>query len=84
MFYYKNNKVHPILQKMVYQLSKEIELEDVFENMGIQLVKEVDPKRSDETGDGTTTTVLDSRNNQDWDLNQLKVVSNPMEIKKGN
>ena len=45
MYFYKNNKVHLISQKMVYRFAKEIELEDVFENMGAQLVKEVDPKR---------------------------------------
>ena len=75
MFYYKNNKVHPILQKMVYRLLKEIELEDVFENMGDSISKKRGYQNSQ------MKLVMEQqrqqfllKKSQDWDLNQLKVV----------
>ena len=50
--------------RMVFTVAKEIELEDKFENMGAQMVKEVANKTNDEAGDGTT-------NSYNFGLNQL-------------
>ena len=74
----------PHITKDGVSVAKEIELEDVFENMGAQLVKEVDPKQLMRTGDGTTTaTVLDSRNRSRLGFESVEGGVNPMEIKKG-
>ena len=48
----------PHITKDGVSVAKEIELEDVFENMGAQLVKEVASKTADEAGDGTTTATV--------------------------
>ena len=48
---------------MVLQLQKEIELEDRFENMGAQLIKEVASKTNDVAGDGTTTATVSCTGN---------------------
>ncbi|MCW8859163.1 MAG: chaperonin GroEL, partial [Deltaproteobacteria bacterium] len=73
----------PLITKDGVTVAKEIELEDKFENMGAQLVKEVASKTSDVAGDGTTTaTVLAQAIYQDG----IKLVTaghNPMEIKRG-
>ena len=50
--------VHQELLKMVFLLLKEIDLEDKFENMGAQMVKEVASKTNEEAGDGTTTATI--------------------------
>ena len=47
----------PLITKDGVTVAKEIELENKFENMGAQMVKEVASKTNDDTGDGTTTTV---------------------------
>ena len=53
----------PTITKDGVSVAKEIELEDKFENMGAQMVKEVASKTSDNAGDGTTTaTVLSASN----------------------
>jgi len=73
----------PLITKDGVTVAKEIELEDKFENMGAQMVKEVASKTSDVAGDGTTTaTVLAQAIFQEG----LKLVAagiNPMAIKRG-
>ena len=73
----------PLITNDGVTIAKEIELEDPFENMGAQLVKEVATKTNDSAGDGTTTATLLA---QVLVKNGLQVVStgtNPMVIKKG-
>ncbi len=73
----------PSVTKDGVTVAKEVELEDKFENMGAQMVREVASKTSDDAGDGTTTaTVLAEMIYREG----IKVVStgqNPMDIKKG-
>ena len=73
----------PLITNDGVTIAKEIELEDPFENMGAQLVKEVATKTNDSAGDGTTTATLLA---QVLVKNGLQVVStgtNPIVIKKG-
>ena len=73
----------PLITNDGVTIAKEIELEDPFDNMGAQLVKEVATKTNDSAGDGTTTATLLA---QVLVKNGLQVVStgtNPMVIKKG-
>lgn len=51
----------PVITKDGVSVAKEIELEDKFENMGAQLVREVASKTSDAAGDGTTTATVLAR-----------------------
>src|ERR1700753_2483041 len=73
----------PTVTKDGVTVAKEVELENKFENMGAQMVKEVASKSSDDAGDGTTTaTVLPQAIFREG----AKVVTtgtNPMEIKRG-
>merc|ERR1712072_946436 len=73
----------PIITKYGVTVAKEIELENKFENMGAQMVKEVASKTSDKAGDGTTTaTVLAQAIFREGS----KIVAaghNPMELKRG-
>lgn len=64
-------------------IAKEIELEDPFENMGAQLVKEVATKTNDVAGDGTTTATLFAQAIIREGLKNVAAGANPMEIKKG-
>jgi chaperonin GroEL len=64
-------------------IAKEIELEDPFENMGAQLVKEVSSKTSDIAGDGTTTATVLGRAIYNEGLRNVTAGSNPMSIKRG-
>src|SRR3990167_5425379 len=73
----------PTVTKDGVTVAKEIELEDRFQNMGAQMVKEVASKTSDVAGDGTTTATLLA---QAIFREGAKIVAaghNPMEIKKG-
>jgi chaperonin GroEL len=73
----------PTVTKDGVTVAKEIELKDKFENMGVQMVKEVASKTSDVAGDGTTTATVLA---QSIYLQGCKVVSagaNPMEVKRG-
>lgn len=73
----------PIITKDGVTVAKEIELEDKFENIGAEIVKEVASKTNDAAGDGTTTATLLA---QAIISNGLKLVAagvNPMEIRKG-
>ncbi|MDI6800266.1 MAG: chaperonin GroEL [Actinomycetota bacterium] len=64
-------------------IAKEIELEDPFENMGAQLVKEVATKTNDVAGDGTTTATLLAQQMITQGLKNVTAGANPMFIKKG-
>ena len=64
-------------------IAKEIELEDPFENMGAQLVKEVSTKTNDVAGDGTTTATLLAQAIIREGLRNLAAGANPMVLKKG-
>ena len=64
-------------------VAKEIELEDPFENMGAQLVKEAASKTNDVAGDGTTTSTLLARSIVNYGLKNITAGSNPMMLKKG-
>src|SRR5664280_1468712 len=64
-------------------VAKEIELEDPFENMGAQLVKEVASKTNDVAGDGTTTSTLLAQAIIREGLKNVAAGANPMSIKKG-
>ncbi len=64
-------------------IAKEIELEDAFENMGAQLVKEVATKTNDVAGDGTTTATLFAQAIMAEGLKNVTAGVNPMYIKKG-
>jgi chaperonin GroEL len=73
----------PHITKDGVSVAKEIELEDVFENMGAQLVKEVASKTADEAGDGTTTATVLAQEIARLGFDTVENGSNPMELKKG-
>ena len=73
----------PHITKDGVSVAKEIELEDVFENMGAQLVKEVASKTADEAGDGTTTATVLAQDIARLGFDAVNNGSNPMELKKG-
>ena len=64
-------------------IAKEIELEDPFENMGAQLVKEVATKTNDVAGDGTTTATVLAQAMVHFGLRNVTAGANPMGLKKG-
>jgi len=64
-------------------VAKEIELEDPFENMGAQLVKEAAEKTNDVAGDGTTTATLLAQSVVDGGLKNIAAGANPMVIRRG-
>jgi len=64
-------------------IAKEIELEDPFENMGAQMVKEVATKTSDVAGDGTTTATILAQLMLREGLKTIAAGANPMEVKRG-
>jgi chaperonin GroEL len=64
-------------------IAKEVELDDIFENMGAQLVKEVATKTNDVAGDGTTTATLLAQAIVREGLKNVAAGANPMIIKKG-
>jgi chaperonin GroEL len=74
----------PDVTKDGVSVAKEIELEDVFENMGAQMVKEVASKTSDVAGDGTTTaTVSGSGHLSRRCQAHVTAGANPMAVKRG-
>ncbi len=73
----------PIITNDGVTIAKEIELEDPFENMGAQLVKEVATKTNDVAGDGTTTATLLAQAIVREGLKNLAAGANPMILKKG-
>ncbi|MCX5710345.1 MAG: chaperonin GroEL [Candidatus Omnitrophica bacterium] len=73
----------PTITKDGVTVAKEIDLEDPFENMGAQMVKEVAEKTSDIAGDGTTTATLLAEAIFREGLKNVTAGSNPMELKRG-
>ena len=73
----------PVITKDGVTVAKEIELEDVFENMGAQMVKEVANKTSDNAGDGTTTATVLAEAIYREGLRNVAAGSNPIYLKRG-
>ena len=73
----------PLITNDGVTIAKEIELEDPFENMGAQLVKEVSTKTNDVAGDGTTTATLLAQAIISEGLKNLAAGANPIVMKKG-
>ena len=73
----------PLITNDGVTIAKEIELEDAFENMGAQLVKEVATKTNDAAGDGTTTATLLAQTIVREGMKNLAAGANPMVLKKG-
>jgi chaperonin GroEL len=73
----------PTITKDGVTVAKEIELEDAFENMGAQMVKEVAEKTSDIAGDGTTTATVLAESIYREGLKNVTAGANPMALKRG-
>ena len=73
----------PTVTKDGVSVAKEIELEDKFENMGAQLVKEVASKTNDVAGDGTTTATVLAQSMVKEGLKAVAAGMNPMDLKRG-
>ncbi len=73
----------PRITKDGVTVAREIELEDKFENMGAQMVKEVASRTNDEAGDGTTTATVLARAIVREGLKQVAAGLNPMDLKRG-
>ena len=73
----------PLITNDGVTIAKEIELEDAFENMGAQLVKEVAIKTNDNAGDGTTTATLLAQALVREGMKNVAAGANPMEVRKG-
>ena len=73
----------PIITNDGVTIAKEIELDDPFENMGAQLVKEVSTKTNDVAGDGTTTATLLAQAMIHEGLKNLAAGANPIVVRKG-
>ena len=73
----------PTVTKDGVSVAKEIELEDRFENMGAQMVKEVASKTSDVAGDGTTTATVLAQSMMREGLKAVAAGMNPMDLKRG-
>jgi chaperonin GroEL len=73
----------PVVTKDGVTVAKEIELEDKFENMGAQMVKEVASKTSDVAGDGTTTATVLARSIYAEGVKMVAAGHDPMSIKRG-
>ena len=73
----------PLITNDGVTIAREIELEDPFENMGAQLVKEVSTKTNDVAGDGTTTATLLAQAMIHEGLKNLAAGANPIVVKKG-
>jgi len=73
----------PQITKDGVTVAKEIELEDPFQNMGAQLVKEVASKTNDDAGDGTTTATVLAQSIIGVGLKNVTAGANPMDLKRG-
>lgn len=73
----------PHITKDGVTVAKEIELEDPFQNMGAQLVKEVASKTGDDAGDGTTTATVLAQAIVNVGLKNVAAGANPMDLKRG-
>ena len=73
----------PLITNDGVTIAKEIELDDAFENMGAQLVKEVSVKTNDAAGDGTTTATLLAQALVREGMKNIAAGANPMVVRKG-
>lgn len=73
----------PQITKDGVTVAKEIELEDAYQNMGAQLVKEVASKTGDDAGDGTTTATVLAQSIVNVGLKNVTSGANPMDLKRG-
>ncbi|NLX67483.1 MAG: chaperonin GroEL [Bacteroidales bacterium] len=73
----------PQITKDGVTVAKEIELDDAFQNMGAQLVKEVASKTNDDAGDGTTTATVLAQSIIGVGLKNVTAGANPMDLKRG-
>ena len=73
----------PRITKDGVSVAKEIDLEDKFENMGAQMVKEVASKTNDEAGDGTTTATILAQAIVKEGCKYVTAGMNPMDVKRG-
>ena len=73
----------PQITKDGVSVAKEIELENAFQNMGAQLVKEVASKTNDDAGDGTTTATVLAQSIIGVGLKNVTAGANPMDLKRG-
>ncbi len=73
----------PHITKDGVSVAREVELEDPFQNMGAQLVKEVASKTGDDAGDGTTTATVLAQSIISVGLKNVAAGANPMDIKRG-
>lgn len=73
----------PQITKDGVTVAKEIELEDGFENVGAQMVKEVASKTADDAGDGTTTATVLAQSIVNVGLKNVTAGANPMDLKRG-
>lgn len=73
----------PHITKDGVTVAREIELEDSFQNMGAQLVKEVASKTGDQAGDGTTTATVLAQSIVNVGLKNVAAGANPMDLKRG-
>ena len=73
----------PVITNDGVTIAKEIELEDRFENMGAQIIKEASTKTNDAAGDGTTTATLLAQEIVREGMKNVSAGANPMVLKKG-
>ncbi len=73
----------PVITNDGVTIAKEIELKDVFENMGAQLVREVATKTNDAAGDGTTTATVLAQALVNEGMKNVAAGANPMDVKRG-
>ena len=73
----------PLITNDGVTIAKEIELEDIFENMGAQLIKEVASKTNDVAGDGTTTATVLAQAMVHEGMKNLEAGANPIILRKG-
>jgi hypothetical protein len=73
----------PHITKDGVSVAREIHLEDTFENMGAQLVKEVSQRTADSAGDGTTTATVLAQSMANWGFRMVGRGTNPMDLKRG-
>ncbi|MCK4920269.1 MAG: chaperonin GroEL, partial [Bacteroidales bacterium] len=73
----------PQITKDGVTVAREIELEDAFENVGAQMVKEVASKTNDDAGDGTTTATVLAQSIVQVGLKNVTAGANPMDLKRG-
>ena len=73
----------PLITNDGVTIAKEIELEDAFENMGAQLIKEVASKTNDVAGDGTTTATVLAQSMVHEGMKNLAAGANPIVMRRG-